>query len=77
MTVKSLRDEDRLPIKQVINAINKTMDEVLRVVDAMDLGRTEVKANGVYRTFNNGEIVKISSGNFTKKRVGKKRIKLF
>ncbi|GAA3960590.1 hypothetical protein GCM10022246_12370 [Pedobacter ginsengiterrae] len=77
MTVKSLRDEDRLPIKQVINAINKTMDEVLRVVDAMDLGRTEVKADGVYRTFNNGEIVKISSGNFTKKRVGKKRIKLF
>ncbi len=77
MTVKSLREEDRLPIKQVINAINKTMDEVLRVVDAMDLGRTEVKADGVYRTFNNGEIVKISSGNFTKKRVGKKRIKLF
>lgn len=77
MTVKSLRDEDRLPIEQVINAINKTMDEVLRVVDAMDLGRTEVKADGVYRTFNNGEIVKISSGNFTKKRVGKKRIKLF
>jgi len=77
MTVKSLRDEDRLPIKQVINAINKTMDEVLRVVDAMDLGRTEVKADGVYRTFNNGEIVKISSGNFTKKRVRKKRIKLF
>ena len=77
MSVKSLRDEDRLPIEQVINAINKTMDEVLRVVDAMDLGRTEVKADGVYRTFNNGEIVKISSGNFTKKRVGKKRIKLF
>ncbi len=77
MTVKSLRDEDKLPIKQVINAINKTMDDVLRVVDAMNLGRTEVKADGVYRTFNNGEMIKISSGNFAKKRVGKKRIKLF
>ncbi|RBQ03375.1 hypothetical protein [Pedobacter miscanthi] len=77
MTVKSLRDEDKLPIKQVINAINKTMDDVLRVVDAMDLGRTEVKADGVYRTFNSGETVKISSGNFAKKRVEKKKIKLF
>nr|WP_276903743.1 hypothetical protein [Pedobacter kyonggii] len=77
MTVKSLRDEDKLPIKQVINAINKTMDDVLRVVDAMDLGRTEVKTDGVYRTFNNGETVKISSGNFSKKRVEKKKIKLF
>ena len=77
MTVKSLSDEDKLPIKQVINAINKTMDDVLRVVDAMDLGRTEVKSDGVYRTFNNGETVKISSGNFIKKRVEKKKIKLF
>ncbi|CAH0240570.1 hypothetical protein SRABI27_02709 [Pedobacter sp. Bi27] len=77
MTVKSLRDEDKLPIKKVINAINKTMDDVLRVVDAMDLGRTEVKTDGVYRTFNNGETVKISSGNFKKKRVEKKKIKLF
>jgi len=40
MTVKSLQDEDKLPIKQVINAINKSMDDVLRVVDAMNLGRT-------------------------------------
>ncbi|RDC56090.1 hypothetical protein DU508_10720 [Pedobacter chinensis] len=77
MTVKSLQDEDKLPIKQVINAINKTMDDVLRVVDAMDLGRTEVKADGVYRTFNSGETVKISSGSFTKKRVSERKIKLF
>ncbi|MBB6235947.1 hypothetical protein HDC90_000553 [Pedobacter sp. AK013] len=77
MTVKSLSDEDKLPIKEVISAINKTMDDVLRVVDAMDLGRTEVKADGVYRTYNNGDTVKISSGNFAKKRVAKKRIKLF
>lgn len=77
MTVKSLKDEDKLPIKQVINAINKTMDDVLRVVDAMDLGRTEVKSDGVYRTFKDGRVVKISGGNFTKKRVSQKRIKLF
>ncbi|SER38567.1 hypothetical protein [Pedobacter rhizosphaerae] len=77
MTVKSLKDEDKLPIKQVINAINKTMDDVLRVVDAMDLGRTEVKSDGVYRTFKDGRVIKISGGNFTKKRVSQKRIKLF
>jgi hypothetical protein len=77
MTVKSLQDEDKLPIKQVINAVNKTMDGVLRVVDAMNLGRTEVKADGVYRTFNNGDSIKISTGSFAKKRVSSKKIKLF
>ncbi|MFD2286055.1 hypothetical protein GJU39_01815 [Pedobacter petrophilus] len=77
MTVKSLQDEDKLPIKQVIDAVNKTMDDVLRVVDAMNLGRTEVKADGVYRTFNNGDSVQISEGSFAKKRVSSKKIKLF
>lgn len=77
MTVKSLQDEDKLPMKQVIDAINKSMDDVLRVVDAMNLGRTEVKPDGVYRTFNDGEVVKISSGSFAKRRVDKKKIKLF
>jgi len=77
MTAKSLQDEDKLPIKQVIDAINKSMDDVLRVVDAMDLGRTEVKPDGVYRTFNNGKTVKISSGSFAKKRVAERKIKLF
>lgn len=77
MTVKSLQDEDKLPIKQVIDAIDKSMDDVLRVVDAMNLGRTEVKDDGVYRTFNNGEIIKISSGSFAKKKVNNKRIKIF
>jgi len=28
------------------------MDNVIRVVNAMNLGRTEVKDDGVYRTFN-------------------------
>lgn len=77
MTVKSLQDEDKLPIKQVIDAIDKSMDDVLRVVDAMNLGRTEVKVDGVYRTFNNGDSIKISGGSFIKKRVGSKKIKLF
>ncbi|GGI27073.1 hypothetical protein [Pedobacter mendelii] len=77
MNVKSPQDEDKLPIKKVIDAINKSMDDVLRVVDAMNLGRTEVKPDGVYRTFNNGETIKISSGSFAKKKVTNKRIKLF
>ncbi|KQM67336.1 hypothetical protein ASE74_07705 [Pedobacter sp. Leaf216] len=77
MTVKSLNDEDKLPIKQLIKAVNKKMEDVLRVVDALNLGRTEVKADGVYRTFNNGDIVKIAEGNFKKRRVSVKRIKLF
>ncbi|MFD2337747.1 hypothetical protein ACFSNA_15220 [Pedobacter mendelii] len=69
MNVKSPQDEDKLPIKKVIDAINKSMDDVLRVVDAMNLGRTEVKPDGVYRTFNNGETIKISSGSFAKKKL--------
>lgn len=77
MTVKSLKDEDKLPIKQIIKAINKKMDEVIRVVDALNLGRTEVKEDGVYRTFNDGKIVKIAVGSFKKKRIQSRRIKLF
>jgi hypothetical protein len=53
------------------------MDDVLRVVDALNLGRTEVKADGVYRTFNNGDVVKVADGNFKKRTVSVKRIKLF
>jgi len=77
MTVESLDDEDKLPIKQLIKAVNKKMDDVLRVVDALNLGRTEVKADGVYRTFNDGSFIKICSGDFRKVSVPNKRIKLF
>ena len=77
MTVKSLKDEDKLPIKQIIKAINKKMAEVIRVVDALNLGRTEVKPDGVYRTFNDGSTVLIAAGDFKKIRVPSKRIKLF
>ncbi|MDQ0637767.1 hypothetical protein QF042_001332 [Pedobacter sp. W3I1] len=77
MTVKSLNDEDKLPIKQLIKAVNKKMEDVLRVVDALNLGRTEVKADGVYRTFNNGDVIKVAEGNFKRRRVSAKRIKLF
>lgn len=77
MTVKSLNDEDKLPIAQIIRAINKKMEEVIRVVDALNLGRTDVKADGVYRTFNDGRKVKIAAGIFKKTRIQNKRIKLF
>lgn len=77
MTVKSLNDEDKLPIKQLIKAVNKKMEDVLRVVDALNLGRTEVKADGVYRTFSNGDVIKVADGNFKRRRVSAKRIKLF
>ena len=77
MTVRSLKDEDKLPMQQIINAINKKMEDVIRVVDALNLGRTEVKKDGVYRTFNDGKIVKIADGVFKKKHLKNKKIKLF
>ena len=77
MTVNSLQDEDNLPIKEVIAAVDKNMVEVLRVVDAMNLGRTEVKVDGVYRTFNDGYSVKIAEGIFNGVKVPTKKIKLF
>jgi len=77
MTVKSLKDEDKVPIKDILKAVRLKMQEVLRVVDALNLGRTEVKADGVYRTFNDGNVVKIASGEFRKIRIPNKRIKLF
>lgn len=77
MTVKSLKDEDKLPLKTVIKAVHKKMEDIIRVVDALNLGRTEVKADGVYRTFGDGHVVRVATGDFRKKRVANKRIKLF
>ncbi len=77
MTVKTLKDEDKFPIKDVLKAVRLKMQEVLRVVDALNLGRTEVKNDGIYRTFNDGNVVKIASGEFKKRRIPNKRIKLF
>jgi len=67
MTVKSLNDEDKLPIKQLIKAVNKKMDDVVRVVDALNLGRTEVRTDGVYSIFNNGGTV-ACRGHFQKEK---------
>jgi hypothetical protein len=77
MIVKSLKDEDKLPLTEIVKLVHKKMDEILRVVDALNLGRTEVKSDGVYRTFNNGSMVKVAVGDFRKKRISSKRIKLF
>jgi hypothetical protein len=77
MKVNSLDDEDKVPISQIIKAVNKKMKDVIRVVDALNLGRTEVKKNGGYRTFNDGTIIKIASGDFKRIRVNSKRIQLF
>ena len=77
MTVKSLKDEDKVPIKDILKAVRIKMQEVLRVVDALNLGRTEVKNDGIYRTFNDGNVVKIASGDFKRRRIPNKRIKLF
>lgn len=77
MRVNSLSDEDKLPIAEIIKAIDKKMVDVIRVVDALNLGRTEVKKDGVYRTFNDGNMIRIAEGIFKKKRIASKRIKLF
>jgi hypothetical protein len=70
-------DEDEIPIKEIIRAVNKHMKEVIRVVDALNLGRTEVKKDGIYRTFNDGTIIKIAAGSFKQKKIFNKRIQLF
>ena len=77
MTVKSLKDEDKLPLTEIVKLVHKKMDDILRVVDALNLGRTEVKSDGVYRTFNNGNMVRVAVGDFRKKRISSKKIKLF
>ncbi|RZK14465.1 MAG: hypothetical protein EOO43_16310 [Flavobacterium sp.] len=77
MTVKSLKDEDKLPLAEIVKLVHKKMDDILRVVDALNLGRTEVKPDGVYRTFNDGNMVRVAVGDFRKKRISSKKIKLF
>lgn len=53
------------------------MKDVLRVVYALNLGRTEVKADGVYRTFNNGDSVKLAEGNLKEKKFLQRELRSF
>jgi len=55
MKVTAVKKEDDLAVKDIIKAVNKKMDDVLRVVDALNLGRTEVKSDGVsnFQRWNN------------------------
>lgn len=77
MTAKLLKDEDELLIKEVVKIVHKKMDEVLRIIDALNLGRTEVCEDGVYRIYNDGVEVCVAVGDFNKQRLPSKRIKLF
>ncbi|TCD17949.1 hypothetical protein EZ456_22120 [Pedobacter psychrodurus] len=73
----STQYDNDLAITEMIKAINKHMKEIHSVISALDLGITEVKDDGVYRTFNNGDVLKIASGSYKKLQVPSKRIKLF
>lgn len=73
----SIEYDNDLPIAEMIKAINQHMKEIHNVISALDLGITEVKDDGVYRTFNNGDVLKIASGSYKKLQVPSKRIKLF
>ncbi|MXV50329.1 hypothetical protein GS399_05040 [Pedobacter sp. HMF7647] len=77
MTAKSINEEDDLPITVVLKRVEKGSKRVLQEVDALNLGRTTVKRNGVYRTFNDGTFVKIADGEFKKKRISQKQVRLF
>lgn len=72
-----LKDEDNIPIKDIIKAVDKKMIEVHQQISKLNLGKTEVKPDGVYRTFNDGTTIKIAAGIFKKVLVKDKRIKLF
>jgi hypothetical protein len=77
MTIKSIDDEDKLPISEVIKIVNKKSLEVLRIVDAMGIGRTSIKKDGIYRTYSNGDSIKIAEGNFKRRRLLHKQVQLF
>ncbi len=72
-----LKDEDNIPIKDVIKSVNKELEEVNELISKLNLGKTEVKIDGVYRAFYDGKSVKIASGSFKKVRISNKKIKLF
>lgn len=77
MTIQSIKDEDKLPIREVVKRMNEKSKEVLRIVDAMNLGRTSIKKDGIYRTYTNGHSVKVAGGTFKKRRLPQKLVKLF
>ncbi|MEO5912344.1 MAG: hypothetical protein ABIP95_15765 [Pelobium sp.] len=69
-------EEDEIPFEEILNKVSDNSDDVLRVIDAMNLGRSHVKDDGVYRVFNDGSEIKIEAGSFSKKKLFKKTYKL-
>ncbi|OAQ41846.1 hypothetical protein A5893_01640 [Pedobacter psychrophilus] len=66
-----LVDEDNVPFEEILKAVSENSEKVLRVLDAMNLGRSIVKPDGVYRIFADGTEKKVASGDFPDKKLKK------
>ncbi len=66
-----LVDEDNVPFELILKAVSENSEKVLRIVDAMNLGRSVVKDDGVYRIFADGTEEKIASGEFKRNKADK------
>jgi hypothetical protein len=66
-----LVDEDSVPFEVILKAVSENSKKVLRIVDAMNLGKSVVKDDGIYRIFADGTEEKIASGDFSDKKLDK------
>jgi len=71
-----LIDEDQNYLEEIQQCIDESAKEISRINEALGLGLVTVRENGIYREFNNGESILIKAGDFRRKKVGNRRIKI-
>jgi hypothetical protein len=64
-------EEDNISLELIIKDVSNYSTDIQRVVEALDLGKSMVKEDGVYRIFNDGTEIKITSGTFKKRHLRK------
>lgn len=69
-------DEDQNYLEDIQQRIDESAKEISRINEALGIGLVTIKDDGIYREFNNGELVLIKAGNFRRKKLGNRQIKI-
>ncbi len=69
-------DEDQNYLEEIQQRIDESAKEISRINEALGLGLVTVREDGVYREFNNGESILIKAGDFKRKKLVNRHIKI-
>ena len=79
MTIKTKEVRELIDLgdfEQIQEKINASAEQIAKINNALGLGKTVIKADGVYRIFNNGTDILIVSGDFTRKKLTNRHFKI-